>query len=276
MPPSTARRVWEALEPVHAFVYFAPEPKAEYDALGLEPISQYFASRSAPMGAVSHGVVAAAFYNFSPGLVQRAMRDAWSTATPAQVLEARHAGVLAALERFTAGTEAKAVIADITELVTRSTAELVPAGRPLFGGHLSLPVPGEPLLAMWHQLTLLREHRGDGHVIALVAEGFEPMDALVTSAGWSKLPMPQLRKLRGWRPEHWEQGEARLVERGWITPDGTLTDEGAAARVRVERLTDELAMAPLRALGERDTERLIELLGPVKEAVRAGDGLPPT
>lgn len=263
-----------AIEPVHAFVYFVPESRQAYDALGLEPISHYFASRSAPMGAVPHSVVAATFYNFSPGLVKRAMRDAWATAAPAVVLEARHAGVRSGLERLTEGRGLESATAELTELASRATAELEVAGRPLFGGHAALPIPDEPLVALWHQLTLLREHRGDGHVIALVANEFGPMDALITSDGWSKMPMAQLQKLRGWRPEDWEEGAARLVDRGWLTPAGTLTDEGAQARHQMEALTDELAMAPICALGESGTERMLELLVPLGAAVEAGDGIP--
>lgn len=274
MNVSISRTLWTALEPVHSFVYFVPEPKEQYHALGLEPISHYFASRSAPMGAVTHGVVAATFFNFSPGLVKRAMRDAWSTATPAQVLEARHAGALAALVRFTSGTGLEATVPELIDLGKRASADLDAAGRALFAGHQNVTVPDEPLLAVWHLLSLLREHRGDGHVIALSAEGFSPMDALLTSSGWSKLSLAQLVRLRGWRPEAWETGRTSLVERGWLAPDGTLTETGRAARVRVEEMTDELAMAPIRALGEDATGRLIELLGPFGAAVRDGGGLP--
>ena len=130
MEPSTARKLWMAIEPVHAFVYFVPESRQAYDALGLEPISHYFASRSAPMGAVPHSVVAATFYNFSPGLVKRAMRDAWATAAPAVVLEARHAGVRSGLERLTEGRGLESATAELTELASAPRPNSKsPAGR---------------------------------------------------------------------------------------------------------------------------------------------------
>ena len=34
--PATARRVWETLEPLHASVYFAPEPAEAFAKLGLK------------------------------------------------------------------------------------------------------------------------------------------------------------------------------------------------------------------------------------------------
>jgi len=54
----------------------------------------YFASRSAPMGAVGPQVVTATFYNFNPELVARHIPRAWSLATPAAVLAARWRRVL--------------------------------------------------------------------------------------------------------------------------------------------------------------------------------------
>jgi len=272
MDISRARDLWEALEPVHAFVYFTPEPSAEYERLGLEPISQYFASRSAAMGAVTHQVVAATFYNFSPGLVQRAMRDAWTTASPAEVVEARLAGVAASLERFYAirsfATE------EATLLAGAATEALTPEGRALYAGHADQPMPEHPMVALWHHLTLLREHRGDGHAISLAAHGFSGLDAVLTSDGYSKLTLEQLAKMRGFRPEAWEAGVAELVDRGWLETNGERTQEGTDVRRSVEAMTDELAMAPLRHIGQERVTRLIELLGPINAAVEAGDGLP--
>ena len=52
----------------------------------------------------------------------------------------------------------------------------------LFGGGAAillamLPAlawPDAPQLALWHAVTLLREHRGDGHISALTAAGIDP------------------------------------------------------------------------------------------------------
>jgi hypothetical protein len=76
-----ARRLRNAVEPVAAGVYFAPEAHAAYAALGFagSPISQdgvarpdlkgYFTSRGACMGQVPGEVVAAAFGCFNPKVV---------------------------------------------------------------------------------------------------------------------------------------------------------------------------------------------------------------
>ena len=71
--PVTARKTWRTVEPLHGMVYFAPEADESYRRLGLAGQSGYFASRAAPMGAVSSGTVVATFFNFKPSLVHRSM-----------------------------------------------------------------------------------------------------------------------------------------------------------------------------------------------------------
>jgi hypothetical protein len=44
-------------------------------------------------------------------------------------------------------------------------------GRPLHAGHAELPWPDSPLAALWHATTLLREYRGDGHIIRWLPMG---------------------------------------------------------------------------------------------------------
>ena len=38
MDPIVSRQCWKTLEPVHAFIYFAPEAQEEYAALGIEQV----------------------------------------------------------------------------------------------------------------------------------------------------------------------------------------------------------------------------------------------
>jgi len=51
-----ARRLWRALEPYHAVVYFAPEAQAACTELGTRGYwMSYFALRAAPLGAAPPG-----------------------------------------------------------------------------------------------------------------------------------------------------------------------------------------------------------------------------
>ena len=89
-----ARRLRNAVEPVAAGVYFAPEAHQAYEALGFDgsPVTQdgvarpelksYFTSRSACMGQVPGEVVAAAFGCFNPKVVVPAVRAAARTSAP--------------------------------------------------------------------------------------------------------------------------------------------------------------------------------------------------
>src|SRR6266852_1314592 len=91
--PTLARRFWEAIEPIHAVVYFAAEPADAARRAGLRGFWMgYFAGRVAPMGPVPPASVAAIAYGFAPAMVARAIPDAWRFADPAAVLDARITG----------------------------------------------------------------------------------------------------------------------------------------------------------------------------------------
>ena len=68
-----ARKMWRTLEPYHGMIYFVPEAPAAYAKLGVTGLDGYFASRSAPMGAVPAEVVVASFFNFDPTVVHAAI-----------------------------------------------------------------------------------------------------------------------------------------------------------------------------------------------------------
>ena len=72
---------------MHAVTYFAPEARAALDGLAYRGFWMgYFAARSAPFGMVPAEVVAAAFYNFAPERVAKALPAAWEVASPADAL----------------------------------------------------------------------------------------------------------------------------------------------------------------------------------------------
>src|ERR1700690_1575737 len=96
-----AARLQRAMEPYQSTVYMVPEGAAEYDAIGLDPGRMgYFASRSAPMGAVSAATVAAAFYSFSPGLIAEVIPRAWPLASVGDIIAARWRVADTALRRL--------------------------------------------------------------------------------------------------------------------------------------------------------------------------------
>ncbi|HEY9369668.1 SCO6745 family protein, partial [Streptomyces sp.] len=136
----------------------------------------------------------------------------------------------------------------------------VTAGRPLAAANAELPWPDAPHLVLWQAATVLREHRGDGHLAALLVAGLDPVEALVSFAAIGAAG-ERVFESRGWSPAEWAAARARLVARGLVEADGTVTEAGRALRDEVERRTDELAAAPWAALGPDDTARLADLLG---------------
>ena len=272
---SHARRMWPAFETYHAHIYFVPEAAEAYRQLGLKGgWMGYFASRSAPLGPASPELVTAVFFNFHPAMVARALPDAWALASPGDVIAARLRTADVALRRLIpdhigtpAGAEAAALAREAVE-----TPAL--AGRPLFAALRSLPWPDEPHLVLWHACTLLREHRGDGHVASLTAAGLDGCEAHVTLTATGSVPRETLQSNRKWTDEDWAAAEERLQARGWLDAGGHLTDAGRDGRAEVEARTDELAEQPWTALGAERTDRLLELLTPMARAINAAGGVP--
>jgi hypothetical protein len=268
-----ARRLWSRTEPCHAVVYFSPEPRSAFEAVGLRGFWRgYFAGRAAPLGAVGAAPVTACFYGFSPGFVARALPSIWALTTPVRALEARVEGADAALRRLLDVDALHDTIDEAARLLEDGLRACDPAGRPLYAGNAALPWPEDPVARLWHATTLLREHRGDGHVAALLTAGLDPCEAHVTQVAATGVTVDTIQPYRGWADEDWDAATRRLVARGWMTDAGQLTDDGRAGRDAVEEATDRLAAAPVERLGAERVKRLCALLEPIVTAlVEAGE-----
>jgi len=263
------RRVHQVLEPLHTLVYFVPETADCYGAIGLTGgMRPYFASRSAALGAVPPEVVVATFYNFSPKQVAKAIPSVWESATPEQVLAARLEVVDRSLRRMLGDEITSSAVSEAAALARDATDAADVVGRPLYAAHAALPWPEEPHLQLWHAATLLREHRGDGHIAALVLAGLSGAEAAVTYVATGKsMQEDLLRKTRGYSEEEWQAVKNGLRARGLLDADGQLTADGTALREDVEARTDAAARAPYEHLGTDKTERLIELATPLAQFV---------
>ena len=270
-----ARALWQVFEPYHAVVYFAPDVKSAFEDVGLPGFWRgYFASRAAPMGPVPAEVVIATFYNFHPAMVRWAMSETWARAAPAAVTAARVRLADRTLRAWL-GDEAIASpdVAEAAVLARRAAEQANPVGRPLFAGYTALEWPAEPHLALWHATTLLREHRGDGHVSALVSEQVDGCEANVLTAAGGASTGELQQASRQWPEDEWDAAIDRLQQRDWISADTTLTPTGTAAKRRIEDLTDELAAPPLAALEQSEQERLVVLLGRLSRRVLDAGGV---
>jgi len=266
--PQLARKMWRTLEPYHGLIYFTPHAAAAYAKLGIEGRDGYFASRSAPLGAVGPEVVIATFFNYHPPLIHHAIPAAWEKASPAEILAARLSAADAALSEVLGDAVDGDDVIEAATLAETAARACTVVGRPLYAGHAQLPWPDEPHLALWHAITLLREFRGDGHIAALVTADLDACEALITHAGAadSAIGYEVLQRSRAWPEEDWNAAKARLSARGLFDGAG-LTDAGNALRTRIEEQTDQLAMAPWEALSEEDATRLRALVRPWSRAI---------
>lgn len=267
-PARIARVMWTLFEPLHAVTYFAPESKAAFEDAGLRGFWRgYFAGRAAPLGPVGPAPVYAAFYGFAWPMVARALPQVWTLADPASVLRARAQGARAALARLLGEGD----VTEAARLLRGAAGGVEIAGRPLAAANADLPWPEDPLEVLWHAATVLREHRGDGHVAALLVAGLDGCESLVWRAALD-IDRRVLQPARGWSDQEWDQAAARLVARGWLDAGGLPAAAGLAAYDELEARTDALAAGPWRAVGRPAAARLAELLHPL--AARAAADLP--
>ncbi len=267
--PALARRAWGTLETLHVTGFFAPQVQAAYDRFDVPATrAGYFAARGSAFGACGPELVAATFYVFSPALVSRAVPAVWDAGTPEQWAAARREGVAAMLHDALGEPD----VTEAVELAREACAGLSLAGRPVYGAWSAVQWPEAPLLQLWHAGLLLREHRGDGHVTALMSAGLDPVEALVTG-GLAANSLEFVRTTRGWTDEEWTAGTERLRTRGLVDDDG-LTDAGRALRDDVETVTDFLAVDGWAHLGEERVGRLIELVTPLRQQVLDAGVLP--
>jgi hypothetical protein len=279
-----ARRLRNAVEPVAAGVYFAPEAHQAYEALGFDgspPVSadgiarpelkSYFTSRGACMGQVPGEVVAAAFGVFNPKFVVPGVAAGWQITSREAILQAREQAATTMLARVLGDHPDR--LGQVTGLLRRAAAVAPWAGRPIYGGLRSLGFPGHPLGEMWRAADLLREHRGDSHVIAWAVGGADAVEVLLLTEQWWGVPARSYTPSRGWTGKDMDAAFGRLQARGLMTGGEQLTDAGRAFREEIEVRTDELERPVLDALGD-DLDELLGHLDAWSEAIIAAGSYP--
>ncbi len=263
--------MFELTEPISLVNFFSPEPNEEMAALGFHNYwDGYFAGRSAPLGRVPAEVVDAAFYNFADGEVARHMPQVWDTTTPEAAHAARAKGCIAALRRILGDLAETPEMVRAADLLAKASISAPITGRVMYAGLRALPMPDEPVARLWHAANMLREHRGDGHITALQAEGIGGLEAHVLSA----LDMGVYPAESFGRIHHLPEALLATVmnglrERGLLDASGRFTDAGRATKDRVEALTDVLAEAPYGSLEQDELDELIAALGPIAQRLEA-------
>jgi hypothetical protein len=233
------------------------------------------------MGPVGAGPVAAAFYNFCPPMVAAAVPACWDVVDSAVLVRIRAETAAEALAAVCSPGTLDALVGALP-LLRRLVAACWGQGRILTGVNRALwphleGAVAEPLAVVaevWQATTTLREHRGDGHVAALVVHGLSGLEAHLLVTGTEGVAVETLRDNRGWSEQDWQAGADRLVRRGLLDAEGRATEEGHVLRRAVEAMTDQLAEVPWGVLESAE-------LGAVAVALRVaaneiqGSGLYP-
>ena len=134
----------------------------------------------------------------------------------------------------------------------------------MYAGLRALPVPGDPVARLWHSATMLREHRCDGHVAALVCARIGGTEAHVLSALESGIHPPEsFGRIHHLPKKRLAEVMDGLRERGLVDTDGRFTDAGRETKRRIEARTDELAVPPYDALSPAELDELIAELEPI-------------
>jgi hypothetical protein len=259
-----ARRMFELVEPIGVIPYSADEPNEAMFALGFTDYwDTYFAGRAAPLGLATAEAVDALFYNFAPGEVARHIPKVWSTTTPEAAIAARQAGCVRALRRILADHVDTPAFTRAAGLLTRAATSAPYEGRPMYAALRALPIPDEVVARLFHAASLLREHRGDGHITALMVEGVGGLEAHVLYALDLGMPAERFGRIH-----HLPAAQlAALIDgvraRGLIGDDGWLSEEGRAVKQRVEARTDDLAARPYECLRPEELDELMAALEPL-------------
>ena len=214
-------------------------------------------------------MVHAIFYNFADGEVARHIPRVWDTATPEAALAAREQGSVAALRRILGGLADTPGLARAAELATKAATSAPMEGRVLYASLRALPVPGEPMARLWHAATLLREHRGDGHIAALVAAGISGTEAHVLHALSENIPAEKFGRVHHLAADRLARVVDGMRARGLIDASGWLSDAGRKTKEQIESLTDHLAAQAYASLEASELDQLIADLEPITATLDA-------
>src|SRR6201994_4376320 len=263
---TTARRMFELLEPICLVTFMADECNQEMTALGHQTYwDGYFAGRAAPLGRGPAEGVHAVLYSFADGGVARASPSAWEKIPPEASLAGRIRGSAASLRRILGDELAGAPgLTRAADLTTKAATSAPMEGRVMYAGMRTLPVPSDPVARLWHSATMLREHRGDGHIAALVGARIGGTESHVLSALDMGIHPPEsFGRIHHLPKKRLAEVMDGLRERGLVDADGRFTEVGRETKQRIEALTDELAGQPYEALSPAELDELIAELEPI-------------
>jgi helix-turn-helix protein len=254
-----SRRLRARADVILGVVWYTPEAREGYPGLACSPATVNLAARAACLGKVCGAAVAAIFATIEPGVVARAIDEAWALAEPDVFCKIRLDTSVRALESVI-GPSPPGIDRAI-ELLRCGLDAASHEGHPMFSALTELPWPGTPLGDLWRACDMVREHRGDSHVNAWVSMGLRPVEINVLSELWRGVPLGSVTMMQmGWSRTDLAGALDELAGRGLVV-DHQLTEEGQRVRETIEHATDAQERSMVEGLGD-DADELLALLTP--------------
>ncbi|MEX1279097.1 MAG: hypothetical protein AB1Z55_00065 [Acidimicrobiia bacterium] len=229
-----------------------PRVAAIFAEAGLSPAAGYFPLRLAPLGPVPSAVGQALMPFFPAGLVGKLVARSREQVPTDRLWEVGRRGLTeAADEAFGSMTG----LEELVELFETAVAGADLDGRPLAAAWSAVDWD-TPASRLFGAATVLREHRGEGHWMAVRTSGLtgDEMHVLArVAAGHGADGVGH-----GYRPEQVEAIGDRLHTRGLL--EGWEPSSQALTLLEdIEVATDRLDAPPWLHLGPTGTERVLEL-----------------
>lgn len=211
--------------------YFTPETRAKGAELGLDGFQFYFLGRGGVLGDVEPAVVSAAFGYFNPSLVAHVWNAGKAICPPRDAARAfmgccadhgrSKLGEVEGLEGFVAAAE-------------KVNAAVDPDGLALYAGTAAEPLADDLPARAMQLVTILREHRGSAHLIAVRAVGLD-----TKTAHHAKRP-----------------GDGKMF--GWSEEDAPVIDDAVQAKMaEAEALTDRIVAPAFAVLDEAERDAFV-------------------
>lgn len=266
---SVARRLRDAIEPIAMHPVWSRQNNEAMADLGLDFFSGYAWGRAAALGEPSPAVVVSSFAVFEPGLIGGVYEAGRAASSRDQILSTRFEATTGSLTRVLDGIDVSGVATRLRD----AALDLPCSGRPLYAGLAEIPMSDDPVETLWRSAEIIREHRGDTHIAACVADGLDPIAMNILTELWVGFDLGEYSSTRGWDPESIDATTDALRAQGLMDGD-QLSSQGRALRNRIEDATDRGQEQLVDRLGD-DVDGLLADLATWSDRCIASSAFPP-
>lgn len=243
-PAEAASSVGRPIGLIGSRFMFDPSTYGTAAADGYSGLDFYFAGRCGVLGDVDADVVIAALGFFESANV-RALWDQGRAVAGAAGAATRFGDACARWGRDHFGDDVE--YAELNLLAERIIAAAPVAGLPLFAGWRAMPIADDTKGGTCQRLNVLRELRGGAHLIAVVASGLTPFEAVLAKGGVANAQLFAY-------PEPYPDVEE-------------LTARVTGAMEAAEQLTDRLVAPAFATLDDSERVRFVDLVHATRAAL---------